>query len=232
MRVTLIGHGKMGRMVEKVARDRGHEIVHILNSQNHPPGSEFSGEWVKITDTLIDFSVANAVHSNVEGALRAKIPIVVGTTGWTEHLDKIRTIVEADQGACIYSSNFSMGVQVLFYLTRRAGELLSRFQDFHPFVVESHHAHKVDAPSGTALTLRRILEESYRSNISVSSLRAGFFPGNHTVGFDSLFETLTLEHTARSRESFAGGALFAAQWLQDKTGFYSFEEILFGEEHD
>jgi len=230
MRITLIGYGKMGRMVEEVSRGQGHEIVHTIDIDNLVSEAGFSGEWVKMTDVLIDFSTAAAVVTNVQNAARAKIPIVEGTTGWDEHLKKVRQIVETQRGTCVYTSNFSMGVQSLFHLTRQAGKLLSRFEDFHPFIVESHHTQKVDAPSGTALTLRQILEESYSSEVPISSLRAGFIPGNHLVGFDSPFDTLTLEHRARSREGFARGALFAAQWVQDKTGFYRFEDVLFGEE--
>lgn len=230
MRVTIIGYGKMGKMVEEVCRNQGHEVLHTIDIENLPSKAGFSGEWVKKTDALIDFSVAAAVVTHVENAARAGIPIVIGTTGWNKDLEKVGQIVETQSGACVYSSNFSMGVQALFYLTRQAGKLISGFQDFHPFIEESHHIQKVDAPSGTALTLSNILRESYDSEIPISSLRAGFFPGNHVVGFDSPFDTLRLEHRARSREGFAQGALFAAQWIQGKSGLYRFEDVLFGEE--
>lgn len=230
MRVTIIGYGKMGKMVEEVCRNQGHEVLHTIDIDNLPSKAGFSGEWVQKTDALIDFSVAAAVVTHVENAARAGIPIVIGTTGWNKDLEKVGQIVETQSGACVYSSNFSMGVQALFYLTRQAGKLMSGFQDFHPFIEESHHTQKVDAPSGTALTLGNILKESYDSEIPTSSLRAGFFPGNHVVGFDSPFDTLRLEHRARSREGFARGALFAAQWIQGKSGLYRFEDVLFGEE--
>ncbi|TDI11262.1 MAG: dihydrodipicolinate reductase [Acidobacteria bacterium] len=230
MRVTILGYGKMGKMVEEVCRDQGHEVLHTIDIENLPSKAGFSGEWVQKTDVLIDFSVAAAVVTHVENAARAGIPLVIGTTGWSKDLEKVGQIVETQSGACVYSSNFSMGVQALFYLTRQAGKLISGFQDFHPFIEESHHIQKVDAPSGTALTLSNILRESYDSEIPISSLRAGFFPGNHVVGFDSPFDTLRLEHRARSREGFAQGALFAAQWIQGKSGLYRFEEVLFGEE--
>ncbi len=178
-----MGYGKMGKMVEEVCQDQGHEIVHTIDIDNLPSEAGFSGEWVEKTDALIDFSVAAAVVINVENAARAGIPIVVGTTGWNQDLEKVGQIVETQSGACVYSSNFSMGVQALFYLTRQAGKLISGFEDFHPFIEESHHTQKVDAPSGTALTLGNILKESYDSEIPTSSLRAGFFSGKPCCGF-------------------------------------------------
>ena len=232
MRITLLGHGKTGRIVEKVAGVKGDEIVHIVTSRNAPGQAGFQEDWIEKTDVLIDFSVASVVVENVRNAVRAKRPIVVGTTGWNSRLDEVRDLVERESGACVFSSNFSVGVQALFYLTRQAGKLLSRLQEFHPFVVESHHFHKVDAPSGTAMSLQRLLQESYSSDIPVSSVRAGFFPGTHVVGFDSPVDTLTLEHTARNRQGFAAGALLAADWIQGRQGFFDFEEVLFGEDDD
>lgn len=231
MRITLIGYGKMGHMIENIARQEGEEIVHCIDIHNLPDGSGFSGDWVEKTDVLIDFSVAEAVPNNVANAVRAGIPIVVGTTGWNQQLDQVRGVVEKHRGACVYSSNFSVGVQVFFRLIRDAARAFSRLKDFHPFILEYHHAQKVDAPSGTALSLREILREFYSSDIPVSSVRAGFFPGIHQVGFDSPVDTLTLEHRARSREGFAHGALLAARWIQGKTGFHAFEEVLFRDEH-
>jgi 4-hydroxy-tetrahydrodipicolinate reductase len=184
------------------------------------------------TDAVIDFSLAPAVPANVRNAVKARLPIVVGTTGWYAELATVRQEVEDRSGACLYSSNFSLGVQVLFYLVRHASEVLANFKDFHPFVLETHHLQKLDAPSGTALTIRNIMGEFYGDQVPVSSVRAGFFPGTHVVGFDSPVDTLTLEHTARSREGFARGALLAAEWIQGKTGFFTFEEVIFGEQHD
>jgi 4-hydroxy-tetrahydrodipicolinate reductase len=232
MRITLLGHGKTGKIVEKVASQKGDTIVHIVTSQNSTIDIGFQEEWIKNTDVLIDFSVAGAVLDNVRNAIQAKCPIVVGTTGWDSQLDEVRDLVEKGSGACVVSSNFSVGVQSLFYLARQASSLLSRLQEFHPFIVESHHCQKVDAPSGTALSLQEILEENYSSDIPVSSIRAGFFPGTHVVGFDSPVDTLTLEHTARSRQGFAAGAILAAEWIQGRQGFFDFEEVLFGEEND
>ncbi len=230
MRITLIGYGKMGRMIEEIGRGMGHEIIHTIDIDDSPGEAEFSGNWVEHSDVVIDFSVAEAVVSNIRNAVAAGLPIVEGTTGWNGQLETVRQIVEDAKGACVYSSNYSMGVLALFHLTRQAGKLLSRWEAYRPFIHEAHHDQKVDAPSGTALSLKEILEESYSSEIPTSSTRAGFIPGVHVVGFDSPFDTLTLEHRARSREGFSRGAIFAAEWVQGKSGFYNFEEVLFGDD--
>ena len=229
MKIALIGYGKMGKTVERMARAQGHEIVYAMDIEENPMEEGFSGEWTSHSSVLIDFSVAEAVPFNVKNAVNAGLPIVEGTTGWQEQLNDVRQSVESRGGACLYSSNFSLGVQILSNLARRAGKLLSQFKDYHPYIVETHHTQKVDAPSGTALNLGRLVQESYDTEIPISSVRAGFFPGSHVVGFDSAVDTLTLEHTARNREGFAKGALFAAEWIQGKKGFYSLEEVIFGE---
>ena len=230
MRITLIGYGKMGRMIEKISPDLGHEIIHIIDIEDAPGEGGFSGAWVENSDVLIDFSVAEAVVSNIKNAIAAGLPIVEGTTGWTQQLETVGRIVGDGKGACVYSSNYSMGVLALFHLTRQAGKLLSRWEDYRPFIHEAHHDQKVDAPSGTALSLKEILQDSYSSEVPTSSTRAGSIPGNHVVGFDSPFDTLTLEHQARSREGFSRGALFAAEWVQGKSGFHNFEDVLFGDD--
>ena len=230
MRITLIGYGKMGRMIEEVGLTLGHEVIHTIDIEDAPGDTGFSGKWVEDSDVVIDFSVAEAVVSNIKNAVDAGLPIVEGTTGWTGQLDVVRQIVETGNGTCVYSSNYSMGVLALFYLTRQAGKLLARWEDYRPFIHEDHHDQKVDAPSGTALSLQNILLESYSSKIPTSSTRAGSIPGNHVVGFDSPFDTLTLQHSARSREGFSRGAIIAAEWIQGKQGFYDFEKVFFGDD--
>lgn len=232
LRVALIGYGKMGKTVERVAREQSCEIVHVMDIEDNPMNAGFQGQWVRQTDVMIDFSVPSAVPVNIQNAVDAGIPIIVGTTGWYDELDAVRRLVENRGGACLYSGNFSLGVQILFRLVREAGKAFSPFSDFHPFMVEMHHAQKLDAPSGTALTLVKILKESYGKEIPVSSVRAGSLPGTHVIGFDSPVDTLTLEHTARSREGFARGALYAARWMQGKKGLYRFEDVIFGESHE
>jgi 4-hydroxy-tetrahydrodipicolinate reductase len=230
MRITLIGYGKMGRMIEEISPGLGHEIIHTIDIDDAPGESGFSGAWVENSDVVIDFSVAEAVVSNIKNAVAAGLPIVEGTTGWNQQLETVGRIVEDGKGACVYSSNYSMGVLALFHLTRQAGKLLSRWEDYRPFIHEAHHDQKVDSPSGTALSLKEILQDSYSSEVPTSSTRAGSIPGIHVVGFDSPFDTLTLEHRARSRKGFSRGALFAAEWVQGKSGFHNFEDVLFGDD--
>ncbi len=230
MNITLIGYGKMGKTIERLAQQQGDSIVHAMDIDENPLERGFSGDWVAKTDVCIDFSVAEAVPINIANATRAGLPIVMGTTGWYSQLDRLRRLVQERSGSCLYASNFSVGVQIFFHLAREAARCLKRFEDYHPFILESHHLQKVDAPSGTALTLKKGLQESYQRDIPVSSVRAGFFPGIHTVGFDSPVDTLELTHTARSREGFARGALIAARWIRDRKGFYDFDQVIFGEE--
>ena len=230
MNITLIGYGKMGRTIERLAREQGDSVVCTMDIDENPLEKGFSGDWVDQTDVCIDFSVAEAVPINVANATRAGLPLVIGTTGWYSELERLRGLVEEGGGSCLYASNFSVGVQIFFHLAKEAARRLARFEDYHPFILESHHVQKVDAPSGTALTLKQGMQEIYQRDIPVSSVRSGFFPGIHTVGFDSPVDTLELTHTARSREGFARGALFAARWLRGKTGFYDFDQVIFGEE--
>ncbi len=222
----------MGRTVERIALEQGHQIIQAMDIGENPMTDGFSGSWMEQTDVLIDFSVAEAVLTNVQNAVRSGLAIVIGTTGWYDEIPRVRTLVEEGQGACIYSGNFSLGVQIFFRLTKEAGQIFSRFQDFDPFLVESHHVQKVDAPSGTAVTMQNILEESYGNRLPVTSIRAGYNPGVHTVGFDSPVDTITLEHQARSRDGFARGAVLAGQWIQGKKGFHQFDDVIFGDDHD
>ncbi len=233
MRIALIGYGKMGKTVERIARDEGHEITQKMDIAENPGDSGFSGDWVARTDVLIDFSLGAAVPTNVRIATVARIPIVVGATGWYDRIEEVRTTVARNGGACLYATNFSLGVQIFFHVVRKASKVLSRFQEFQPYILETHHVQKLDAPSGTALTTQKVMSESYgEKQVPISHVRAGFFPGTHVVGFDSPVDTLTIEHTARSRDGFARGALLGAQWIIGKTGFYTFEQVIFGEHHD
>ncbi len=231
MRIGLIGYGKMGKTVERIALEEGHEITHKMDIADNPGDSGFSGDWVGRTDVLIDFSLGAAVPANVSKATAVRIPIVVGATGWYDRLKEVRGIVEGQGGACLYSSNFSLGVQIFFYIARQASQVFARFNEYHPYVLETHHIQKLDAPSGTALTIQKVMSESYGDKkVPVTSVRAGFFPGTHVVGFDSPVDTVTLEHTARGRDGFARGALIGAQWIIGKTGLYTFEQVIFGEQ--
>ena len=169
--------------------------------------------------------MAEAVRRNAEACALAGVPLVEGTTGWSEHLGEVRATVERHGGALVYGANFSVGVNLFYRVVARAAELFQRF-DYAAFIEEAHHSRKRDAPSGTALRLRDLVAEAYGPDVPVASTRAGHIPGTHRVGFDSAADTVTLTHTARSREGFAAGALVAARWIRGKTGVYEFSETL------
>lgn len=231
MRIALIGHGAMGRLVEARALDEGHEISLALTSADMSEGvEEVAGRLKARADVAIDFSVAGAVLNNVAVCMSAGIPLVEGTTGWNEYEEDVRRLVKESAGALLYGANFSVGVNLFYRIIERAGELFSGLNDYAPFIEEAHHARKKDAPSGTAIRLREILSNKLEREIPVASTRAGFIPGTHRIGFDSQADQITLTHTARSREGFAAGALLAARWILGRKGVYefsgAFDEIL------
>jgi 4-hydroxy-tetrahydrodipicolinate reductase len=225
MKLALIGHGAMGRLVERLAREGGHEVATVLGSREGAMRAEELAEVLGGHDAAVDFSVAESVARNAEGCALARVPLVEGTTGWHAQLEEVRRTVKREGGAMIYGANFSVGVNLFYRVVARAAELFRRF-DYAPFVEEAHHSRKRDAPSGTALRLRDILTAAYGREVPVASTRAGHIPGTHRVGFDSAADQVTLTHTARSREGFAAGALVAAGWIQGRTGVYEFSETL------
>lgn len=225
MRIALIGHGAMGRMVEERARSSGHDVSLVLTSSDMKRSvEEVAARLKESADVAVDFSTADAVLNNVSACVRAGVPLVEGTTGWNSQAEDVRSFVEDKAGALIYGANFSVGVNLFYRIIERAGELFKGLDDYAPFIEEAHHARKKDAPSGTALRLRDALASELEREIPVSSTRAGFIPGTHRVGFDSQADQITLTHTARSREGFAAGALLAARWIIGRRGVYEFTE--------
>lgn len=227
MRIALLGYGKMNRLIEQLAREANQQVAFIARS-NQNQASLLEG--LKNCDVAIDFSVASAVLENVEACAKARVPLVIGTTGWRESLANVSEIVAANNALVLYGANFSIGVNLFYKIAARAAELFASLESYEAFIEEAHHKQKRDAPSGTALNLQQILSEKLKhSAISVSSTRAGFFPGTHTVGFDSVADTVTLTHAARSREGFARGALQASVWLaknRERRGLLEFSETL------
>jgi 4-hydroxy-tetrahydrodipicolinate reductase len=223
MRLALLGHGAMGQLVERLAREAGDEVATVLGSREAAFSAEELAEILGGHDAAIDFTVAEAVPRHAEACALARVPLVEGTTGWQGRLEEVRALVERAHGALIYGANFSVGVNLFYRVVARAAGLLRAF-DYEPFIEEAHHSRKRDAPSGTALRLRDLLAEAYGSEIPVASTRAGHIPGTHRVGFDSAADQITLTHTARSREGFAAGALVAARWIQGRQGVYEFSE--------
>ena len=197
----------------------------MLGSRESEFKAEELAEILGGHDAAVDFTVAEAVPRHAEACALARVPLVEGTTGWQAQLEDVRKTVERGGGAMVYGANFSVGVNLFYRVVARAAELF-RVADYAPFVEEAHHSRKRDAPSGTAMRLRDIVAGVYGSEVPVASTRAGHIPGTHRVGFDSAADTVTLTHTARSREGFAAGALVAARWIQGKTGVYEFSETL------
>ncbi len=225
MKLALIGYGAMGRLVESLAKGEGHEVGAVVTSRESSQGVEGLAETLRGHDAAIDFTVAEAVPSNVEACVRAGVPLVEGTTGWKAHEEAVRAAVERGGGALIYGANFSVGVNLFYRVVARAAELFTAF-DYEPFVEEAHHSRKRDAPSGTALRLRELVAARAGRKVPVASTRAGHIPGTHRVGFDGLADQIVLTHTARSREGFAAGALVAARWIRGRRGVYEFSETL------
>jgi 4-hydroxy-tetrahydrodipicolinate reductase len=220
MKIALLGYGKMGQMVEQAAARAGLEVACIVD-----PVAGSRGQ-LSDADVCIDFSEPGAVVENVRTVAAAHLPVVVGTTGWYDRIDEVRRLVDENGIGFVYGSNFSIGVNLMFKITEYAARLFKRFPSHDPFIIEAHHKFKKDAPSGTAIFLKRIVEDEYGREAPTSSTRAGYIPGTHTVGFDSEADTLAITHTARSRAGFAEGAVMAARWIQGQTGFYEFSEII------
>jgi 4-hydroxy-tetrahydrodipicolinate reductase len=227
-KLAIIGYGKMGRLIERFAPEYGFDVALKLDEFNNANGEGLTkGNFAGI-DVAIEFSVPSAVARNVRGIAAHGVPLVVGTTGWLEHLDEVKCAVEKAGTGLVWSPNFSIGVNVFMRLVAEAARLMEAEPEYGSWAWEIHHSAKKDAPSGTLLKLVDEMKRAgYTRNIDVGSNRAGAIPGTHEIGFDSAADTITLRHTARSREGFAHGALKAAQWIAGKKGFYEFSEIQF-----
>lgn len=226
MKIALIGYGAMGRLIERLAREKGHEIAVVIDECEAALSSAELAEKLKGADVAIDFTTSEAVRRNVEACVSAGVPMVEGTTGWNAQRAEIERIVSEGNGAFVFGANFSVGVNLFYRIAARAAELFARFGEYQAFIEEQHHSLKKDAPSGTALKLKDIVTEHIAGDLGVSSTRAGNMPGTHRVGFDGPADQILLEHTARSREGFASGAQLAAEWIVGKTGFYEFGDVM------
>jgi 4-hydroxy-tetrahydrodipicolinate reductase len=225
VKVAIIGYGAMGQLVAKLAAEQGHEVGASLASRDSNRDFADLAEELHCCDVAIDFSVAAAVPKNVEICARAGVPLVEGTTGWHPQLDEVNRVVARHDGALIYGANFSVGVQVFYRIAARAAEIFRALDSYDTFIEEAHHKRKRDAPSGTAIQLREIVTEASGREVPVASTRAGYIPGTHRLGFDSVADQITLTHTARSREGFVAGALLAACWIVGRKGVFEFSEV-------
>jgi 4-hydroxy-tetrahydrodipicolinate reductase len=227
MRILLVGHGKMGRMVEGLAAEYGCEVAGVIDPQSAKHGGGPDAQAWAGVDVAIDFSTAASVPINALALARRGINLVVGTTGWSKDEAAVRAAIDESGAGIVVAPNFSAGVVVFDAIVAYAARLFAQREDFGAYLHEIHHRAKVDAPSGTALLLKRSMETAgFPRPIDVSSSRVGFVPGTHIVGFDGPAETITLTHAARDRSAFARGALLAAQWIQGKRGWFTMRDVL------
>ncbi len=228
MKLAVFGRGSMGRAVVERARAAGHEIGRIFDSRDAHRDENAMATLLRGHDVAIDFSTGDAVPAHTAACVRAGLPLVEGATGWQHREAEVRGAVTASGGgaALVYGPNFSIGANLFYRLVTEAAVLFQAFPEYEPFIEEAHHARKRDQPSGTALRLRDILTHGSDRPISVASTRAGHIPGTHRVGFDSPADQITLEHTARSREGFAAGALLAAAWIRGRRGVFTFDDVV------
>jgi 4-hydroxy-tetrahydrodipicolinate reductase len=221
MKLAIVGYGKMGRMIETLAPEYGFEIHARIDVNDDATAAQGA-------DVAIEFSMPEAAAGNVERLAALGLPVVVGTTGWLAEMDRVRAAVETHGTGLVWSPNFSIGVNVFSRLVREAARLLADEAQYGAWAWEIHHSTKKDARSGTLIKLVTDMKNAgYDRAIDVSSNRAGAHPGTHEVGFDSAADTITLRHSARSREGFARGALKAAQWIPGKKGVFEFSDVLF-----
>ena len=230
MKIALLGYGKMGKVIERIALERGHEIVLKKDETN-----TFDG--LSTADVAIDFSVPTAAVDNISNCFHANVPVVSGTTGWLEHFDEMVALCNEKQGGFISSSNFSLGVNIFFELNEYLAKIMSQFDSYKVTMEEIHHTQKLDAPSGTAISLAKgviensnyanwTMDEAKNNEIRIEAKRIGDVPGTHTVTYDSIVDSIELKHTAHNREGFALGAVIAAEWLAGKKGIYNMKDVL------
>jgi 4-hydroxy-tetrahydrodipicolinate reductase len=227
-RLAIVGYGKMGRLVDQLAPEYGFSVALKLDEFNNANFEGITAENFRGIDTAIDFSIPTVVRRNAEGIAALGVNLVIGTTGWLHEMDAVRAAVERHGIAAVWSPNYSIGVNAFLRIVAEAAKLFAGEPEYGAWAWEIHHSTKKDAPSGTLLKLvEQMKAAGYTRHIDTGSNRAGAHPGTHEVGFDSGADTITLRHTARSREGFARGALKAAQWAVGKKGFYEFSDIVF-----
>jgi 4-hydroxy-tetrahydrodipicolinate reductase len=221
MNLAIVGMGKMGHAIADLAPSRGFDVVARIDD-----GDAITPAALRNADVAVEFTAPGAAPSNIRAIVAAGIPVVVGTTGWYAELDAVRKDVEAKNGALLTATNFSLGVNIFEQIVATAARLLARAPGFDAAAVETHHAAKKDAPSGTANTLARAASAEWGRDIPITSVRVGSVPGTHEFIFDAPFETIHLEHIARDRRVFAEGALVAAAWLIGKHGIFTIKDVL------
>ena len=229
MRLALIGYGRMGRAIAALATTRGHEVALVVDEADNPAGGALVRERLSGLDAAIEFTTPASAPANLLRLAEAGVPTVCGTTGWDAELPRVAAVVQERAGALVHATNFSVGVHLFLRTAREMARRFAGHPAFDAYVLEEHHRQKLDAPSGTALTLQRVVGGADPARaFPITSVRAGAIPGIHTLTYDGPHDTVTLTHTARSREGFAAGALLAAEWLPGRRGVFTFEDVLFG----
>jgi 4-hydroxy-tetrahydrodipicolinate reductase len=236
MRIALIGYGKMGKAIEEVALQRGHEIVIKIDQPNL---HEFTKENLSTADVAIEFTSPESAFDNVKKCLGLQIPVVCGSTGWTERIEEMKIFCTDSNGTFIYSSNYSVGVNIFFEINKKLAALMAPHKEYEVILEETHHTQKKDAPSGTAITLaEQILEHVKRkkqwvnelsdnpADLEIISQRIDPAPGTHSIKYSSVIDDIEIIHTAHSRTGFATGSVLAAEFLKDKKGFYTMKDVL------
>ncbi len=222
LKLLVLGPGKTGSLVAEVARERGHK-VQVVDVDVNREGAWLTSDNLREFDVAIDFTAPDAVLGNIEACLRAKKAMVVGTTGWYGEMERVRKSVEQAGTAFIFAGNFSYGVNLFLQIIRAAAPALEHGYTGH--ITEIHHIHKKDAPSGTAATMQRIIEQAAGVRLDITSEREGEVTGTHTLELDAAGDRIVLTHEAKSRRTFAEGAILAAEWIVGKTGFYEFKDV-------
>ena len=231
MKIALLGYGRMGKTIEKFAQERNHEIVFILD-KNEEKGSLAEAE------VAINFSVPEAAVKNIKLAIGKKIPVICGTTGWLDFYDEVTSFCNTNKTAFLYASNFSIGVNLFFKINELAAKLMKpHSEEYKPSIQEIHHIHKLDAPSGTAITIAESLVDTGHfstwelngttdKKLNIESVREGEVPGTHSITYHSQVDEISLKHEAFSRDGFALGAVIAAEWILNKKGVFSMQDVL------
>lgn len=241
MKIALTGYGKMGHMIEKIAQQRGHEVVCVIDKDNT---SDFDSDAFRSADCVIEFSTPATAVENIRNSFSQGVPVVCGTTGWTDAMPEIKEICDNGNGTFLFASNFSVGVNIFMAVNRYLARIMNAYPQYKPHMVETHHIHKLDHPSGTAITLAdeiisatdrigawmepddsRMNDADRNTILEIDHIRQGEVPGIHTIDWDSDVDTITISHSAKSREGFALGAVIAAEWLADKKGFHTIGEV-------
>ena len=236
MKIALVGYGRMGHEIEKIALERGHEISYRITDTSNEKVSD-----IRDTDVAIEFTQPDAAFTNVSSLIKKNIPVICGTTGWNDNLPQVKKIVSEHNGSFLHSSNFSIGVNIFFEINKKLAFIMNQFEEYNVSVEEIHHVKKLDAPSGTAVTIAEHIlqnltrkkswklsedENQQKEVILVNSIREGDVPGTHSVKYHSEIDDIEIIHKAHNRKGFAKGAVLAAEWIKDKKGFFNMNDFL------